>query len=57
MLSLGACNIGLMVFLSELNDQIYKLTCGLNETFKYRMEKEFQIHFIDCVRHHQSIIK
>lgn len=57
LLSLGACNIGLLVFLSELNDQIYKLTHGLNEAFEYRMVYEFRSHFIDCIRHHQSIIK
>eukprot|EP00102_Acyrthosiphon_pisum_P018798 XP_016656008.1 PREDICTED: odorant receptor 42a-like [Acyrthosiphon pisum] len=30
---------------------------GINDAFKYKMDKQFQTLFIDCIRHHQIIIK
>jgi len=57
-ISVLSFNLGLMVFLNELTNQFEILLDGINDAFKYRMDKlQFQTRFIDCIRHHQIIIK
>ncbi|XP_027848734.2 uncharacterized protein LOC114128419 [Aphis gossypii] len=50
-------NLGFMVFLNELTNQFEILLDGINDAFKYKRDKQFQPLFIDCIRHHQIIIK
>lgn len=46
-----------MVILYEVNNQLQLLLDGVKEAFIYRMDKTFQKHFIDCIFHHQIIIR
>lgn len=46
-----------MVFSNELTNQFDMLLNEIKDAFKYRMEKQFEMRFIDCIRHHQMIIK
>lgn len=46
-----------MVFMSELNNQFEILLTSINNAFDKRMERSFQNIFIDCICHHQIIIK
>lgn len=57
MSAVGAYNLGFQLILYELNDQFEKLLVGINTAFTYRKENKFQNLFIDCIRHHQLIIK
>lgn len=51
-------NFGCMVFLSEILKQFEILLEGIKNAFNnHRMEENFETHFIDCIRHHQIIIK
>lgn len=56
-ISVLSFNLGFMVFLNELNTQFEMLLDGINDAFKYKMNKQFSTLFIDCIRHHQIIIK
>jgi len=56
-ISVLSFNLGFMVFLNELTNQFEMLLDGINDAFKYKMDKQFQTLFIDCIRHHQIIIK
>ncbi|XP_029342311.1 uncharacterized protein LOC107882321 [Acyrthosiphon pisum] len=56
-ISVLSFNLGYMVFLNELITQFEMLLNGINDAFKYKMDKQFQTLFIDCIRHHQIIIK
>ncbi|XP_025200899.1 odorant receptor 49b-like [Melanaphis sacchari] len=50
-------NLGFMVFLNELTNQFEILLDGIDNAFKFKRDKQFQLFFIDCIRHHQIIIK
>lgn len=56
-ISVLSFNLGFMVFLNEFTNQFEMLLDGINDAFKYKMDKQFQTLFIDCIRHHQIIIK
>jgi hypothetical protein len=53
----GAMKCGFIMLLSELNYQFEHLLYGLEQAFNHRMEQQFKIVFLDCIRHHQLIIK
>lgn len=55
--SLASFNIGLIVIFNELNIQFQMLLDELRNAFKYRTEEKFKKLFVDCVYHHQLIIK
>lgn len=50
-------NFGLMIILYEMNNQFELLLSGIKDAFSHRMGQQFQEYFIDCIRHHQIIIK
>jgi len=50
-------NLGFMVFLNEVTNQFEMLLDEIKDAFKYKRDKQFQPLFIDCIRHHQIIIK
>uniref|UniRef100_A0A2S2PJ41 Gustatory and odorant receptor 7 n=1 Tax=Schizaphis graminum TaxID=13262 RepID=A0A2S2PJ41_SCHGA len=50
-------NLGFMVFLNEVTNQFEMLLDEIKDAFKYKRDKQFQPLFIDCIRHHQVIIK
>lgn len=50
-------NLGIVVILYELNSQYDMLLDELKNAFKYRMEKKFELLFINCINSHQLIIK
>jgi len=56
-ISVLSLNLGFMVFLNELTTQFEMLLDGINDAFKFKMDKQFPSLFIDCIRHHQIIIK
>ncbi|XP_060868321.1 odorant receptor 85b-like isoform X1 [Metopolophium dirhodum] len=56
-ISVFSFNLGFMVFLNELITQFEMLLDEINDAFKYKMDKQFETLFIDCIRHHQIIIK
>ncbi|XP_050424759.1 uncharacterized protein LOC126835922 [Adelges cooleyi] len=57
LVSITLYNIYMIVFLTELKEQFNLLTSGIREAFNYRMDQHFQDYFVDCVRHHQTLIK
>jgi len=50
-------NFGFVVFVFEMNNQFRHLFGQLEDAFDYRMEESFEKKFINCIRHHQLIIK
>lgn len=50
-------NFGIMVFWYELTCQFQILLNEVKEAFKHRMDHTFQKRFIECICHHQMIIK
>ncbi|VVC30762.1 Hypothetical protein CINCED_3A010888 [Cinara cedri] len=56
-ISVGSFNFGFMVMLHEFLHQFGMLLDELNEAFDYRNDKQFERRFIDCIIHHQMIIK
>jgi len=55
--SIASLNFAFFIFLHELRNQFQILLNGLTDSFNYRMTDEFQNRFINCIRHHQMIIK
>lgn len=56
-MSVASVNLGFMLMLFELDYQFEMLLIGFKDVFEFRMEQYFLNRFVDCVRHHQVIIK
>lgn len=56
-ISVATFNFGVMVFLNEMNTQYEMLLDEIKDAFDHRMNDNFKSRFIDCIHHHQIIIK
>lgn len=56
-ISVGSYTFAFLVFFLEISNQFELLLIGLKEAFDFRLNQLFETKFIDCVRHHQLIIR
>lgn len=56
-ISAASYNFAFVVVVYEFDFQFKMLLDELNEAFNYRHDKRFKKYFIDCIIHHQMIIR